>query len=162
MIRDHPDRPPALQRLVLYCLALRMDWETGCGFASTETLAADASAEERTVRRATRWGRQADLLLQTRRGHYISPETSVASEWQLTGPGYPQDRTQPATGGRLADPTGQNGRPNRPVAQHHQYSSTSIGRAPRIDGQPRGHPPAIAALCGRCGSRRHTTPECTV
>jgi len=70
-VRDHPDRPPMAQRYVLACLALRMDWLTGRGFASTGQLAADSDAEERTIRRATGWARDTGLLLRTRRGHRL-------------------------------------------------------------------------------------------
>ena len=41
-VRDQPDRPPPVQRHVLTCLLLRVDWESGEGFASTESLMADA------------------------------------------------------------------------------------------------------------------------
>jgi hypothetical protein len=122
-IRDHPGRPPAVQRLVLHCLALRMNWETGAGFASTGQLAADSDAEERTVRRATSWARQAELLLQTRRGHRLGNGQVAASEWQLT---------QPVTGGLLTSQpvngqisTGQQGHLNRSAAHHHQDLSSS-------------------------------------
>src|ERR1039457_213570 len=67
-IRDHPQRPPAMQRYVLTVLALRLDWKTGAGFASTAQLAADADVTPPTVKRATSWARKAELLLQTRRG----------------------------------------------------------------------------------------------
>jgi hypothetical protein len=131
-IRDHPQRPPALQRHVLTCLGLRMDWSTGRGFASAEQLAADADAEERTVRRATAWARSepAGLLLRTRRGHRLGNGQSVSSEWQLT---LPVDKSsQPDTGDLLrsqpdngAASTGQRGRLNRTAAHPHQESSTS-------------------------------------
>src|SRR5690348_5582909 len=94
-----------------------MDWITGRGFASTGQLLADAGAEERTVRRATRWGRDNELLLQTRRGRRLGDGRTIASEWRLT---------QPATGDRLRfTSTGQNGSLNRSAAQHHQESCTS-------------------------------------
>lgn len=131
-VRDHPNRPPPLQCHVLTCLALRLDWATGRGFASTLTLIKDASAEERTVRRATRWGRDTGFVVRIRRGHRIDAERTAASIWQLTMPGYPQAESQPATGGLLgtqpangADPTGQSAQPNRPAAQHYQESSKS-------------------------------------
>jgi hypothetical protein len=140
-IRDHPDRPPALQRLALYSLALRVDWRTGRGFASTQMLADDASAGESTVRRSTKWARDRKLLLQTRRGHYIGPGTVIASEWQLTQPvtGDLLDQSQPVNGD---DPTGQRGRPNRSAGMHHQESSTSqpstSARASAAQGQNQG------------------------
>src|SRR6516225_6316203 len=86
LIRDHPEKPPALQCHVLYGLALRMDWATGSGYASAAQLAADAQCQERTVRNATTWARKAELLLQTRRGHRLGDGRTIASEWQLTRP----------------------------------------------------------------------------
>jgi hypothetical protein len=122
-VRDHPNRPPLAQCHVLTMLALRLDWATGRGFASTRQLMADASAEERTVRRSTRWARDNELLLQTRRGRRLGNGQVAASEWQLT---------QPVTGDRLTSQpangdfsTGQRGHLNRSAAQHHQESSPS-------------------------------------
>jgi hypothetical protein len=135
-IRDHPNRPPALQQLVLDRLALRMDWYTGRGFASTQMLMDDASAGEHTVRRATKWARQAELLLRTRRGHYIGGETEkIASEWLLTQPatGDLLGSTQPANG---SDPTGQSAPPNRAAQMHHQESSTSSTSPSALSARP--------------------------
>ena len=56
-VRDHPDRPSPTQCHALACLALRLDWTTGAGFASTAEIAADAGCDENTVRRATAWAR---------------------------------------------------------------------------------------------------------
>ncbi len=103
-IRDHPARPPLAQSHVLTMLALRMNWATGRGFASARQLGQDAGVSEPTVHRATRWGRDSGYLLRTRRGHRVSADRILASEWRLT---------QPITGERLEKPTDQNGRPNR-------------------------------------------------
>ena len=133
-VRDHPDRPPTGQRLVLISLALRMDWSTSQGFASADQLARDADCEERTVRRATTWARTAGLIERTRRGHRISAERVIASEWRLTRPPSQPDtgdllgKSQPDTDDRLGksqpdnrpDPTGQWGPPNRTAAHPHQ------------------------------------------
>lgn len=94
-IRDHPRRPPAQQSHVLTMLALRMDWATGTGFASTGQLAADAECGERTVKRATKWGRDRDMLILARRGHRLGNGTTRASEWELAIP-------QGATGDTLS------------------------------------------------------------
>ncbi len=123
-IRDHPERPPAVQRLVLQCLALRLDWRTGSGFASVAEVAEDADASEPTVRRATSWARRAGLLLQTRRGHRLGNGQVAATEWKLT---------QPLTGELLKPPQPLNGSAstaqqsdlNRSVETPHQESSTS-------------------------------------
>jgi hypothetical protein len=85
-VRDHPARPPALQVHVLLFLALRMDWQTGCGFASTAQLAADADCSNPTVKRATGWGRESGMLVQARRGHRLGDGRTVASEWRLAIP----------------------------------------------------------------------------
>jgi hypothetical protein len=92
-IRDHPARPPAIQRHVLCCLALRMTWETGCGFASTAQMMADSDASKATVKRATKWGRDHGHLLQTRRGQRLGSGQLVASEWRLI---LPAGKTVPA------------------------------------------------------------------
>jgi hypothetical protein len=118
-----------MQRHVLTMLALRMNWATGRGYASTRQLDGDADVEERTVRRATKWARDTGFLIRARRGHYISKETAIASEWCLTLPGYPQAESQPDTGDLLGKPTGLNGEANRTAgeanrtaAHHHQES----------------------------------------
>jgi hypothetical protein len=135
-VRDHPDRPPPMQRMALYSLALRLDWKTGRGFASVEQIGTDADVHRATVQRALAWARSdaASLLLQTRRGHRIGAGRKVASEWQLT---------QRRTGETLAaDPTSQNGRPNVAPMRPHQESCTSTtpktARASAAQGQGQG------------------------
>src|ERR1700730_16869303 len=113
-----------MQRYVLVCLSLRVDWRTGRGLAALQALMEDASASKNTVKRATKWGRQAELLLQTRRGHRIDSETRIASEWQLTQPatGDTLATTHGPTGGTLGptqspngdDPRSQSGTPKVP------------------------------------------------
>jgi hypothetical protein len=122
-IRDHPGRPPAVQRLVLHCLALRMNWETGAGFASTAQLAADADASRPTVKRATSWAKQAELLLQTRRGHRLGNGQVAASEWKLTQRLTPEPLTSQGLNGQIsrAQPGDLKGSPQTP----HQESSSS-------------------------------------
>lgn len=173
-LRDHPDRPPAAQRHVLNMLALRLDWSTGCGFASTGQLASDADVDERTVRRATSWARDTDMLVQTRRGHRITADRVIASEWSLTLPvdndtqqdtGDLLDKSQPD---RAPEPTGQSTRPNRTAAHHHldlglQDLGTSERRrnangvrTPTTYGA--NWPPALYATpawCGKCERQTH-------
>jgi hypothetical protein len=122
-IRDHPGSPAIAQQLVLERLALRVDWQTGRGFASVRQLAVDARSSEPTVRRATSWARNAELLTQTRRGHRLGNGQIAASEWQLT---------QPLTGDRLGSQplngsasTAQQSDLNRSVETPHQESSSS-------------------------------------
>lgn len=81
-VRDHLDRPPALQCLVLD----RLDWNTGTGHASVANLAADAGCKVQTVNRATRWARQHGMLARTKRGHALRNGKGMASEWRLTLP----------------------------------------------------------------------------
>jgi hypothetical protein len=74
---------------VLLMLALRLDWATGTGYASTAQLCADTGASEITVRRALAWARKAGLLNRTRRGHRLGNGRAVASEWALALPSQP-------------------------------------------------------------------------
>jgi hypothetical protein len=145
-VRDHPDRPAAMQCHVLDRLALRMDWQTGCGAASAAQLAADADCDERTVQRATKWGRDHDMLKQTRRGHRIDAERAMASEWRLTLPGQPDTgdglASKPTGQGRRVDrdPTRQNRRPNptEPPTQPDTTTPPSRTRSSRPSPSARG------------------------
>jgi hypothetical protein len=118
-VRDHPKRPSPMQCFALDRLALRLDWTTGEGFASTAEVAADAGCGERTVRRATAWARKHGLLVMNRRGHRLSDGAASASEWRTCLDSQPvtPDRlraSQPVTPDTLRGvPTGQPGRPNR-------------------------------------------------
>lgn len=155
-IRDHPGRPPSAQCHALTMLALRLDWMTGCGFASVGQLAADAAVSEPTVRRATKWARDAELLLCTRRGHRTAPGVVVASEWKLT---------QPITGDRLAEkPTDQNGKANRSIGPSQPLTTDppSIPRTsrPRTSGAAPGARTRHARPAGAGQPRR--APPCPV
>jgi hypothetical protein len=96
-VRDHPDRPPPKQCHVLTCLALRVDWRTGRGFASTAQLAADADCGKGTVQRATTWVRKHRMAKRTKRGHALRDGSGMASEWELLSP-------EPGLEGGTADP----------------------------------------------------------
>jgi hypothetical protein len=122
-IRDHPERPAAMQRYVLTMLALRLDWKSGKGFASTAQLAADADVTPPTVKRATSWARKAELLLQTRRGHRLGNGQVAASEWQLTQRLTPEPLTSQGLNGQIS--RDQQGNLNGSAETHHQESSTS-------------------------------------
>jgi hypothetical protein len=105
-IRDHRPKPGprSVRYPVLWALALRMRPD-GSGFVSQRLLAEDVEAGVSTVRRHLRWAMDAGYLLRTRRGHRITDELAVASEYRLT---------QPLTGDLLnEDPTAQITRPNR-------------------------------------------------
>src|ERR1700728_4736363 len=99
-VRDHPNRPPAPQRLALSSRALRMNWPPGAGCASVSDLAGDSDASNRTVIYATRWAQRADLLRQTKRGGRAGNGVVRASEWQL----LPMEWFQSATGRTLSYP----------------------------------------------------------
>ena len=90
-IRDHPEPLPAEQFRVLTMLALRLDWTSGEGFASTRQLAADARASKSTVLRATDWARQAGLLKEVKRGHRLGDGRTRATEWALISQGVSSD-----------------------------------------------------------------------
>jgi hypothetical protein len=90
---------PAARLAVLFCLALRMD-ARGSGFAATRTLEDDAKVSRATVKRATKWARDGDWLVQVQRGHRITSGRAVASRWQLTTP------TQGLTSDTLAQTQG--------------------------------------------------------
>jgi hypothetical protein len=112
-IRDHPDRPPAMQRHALSMLALRLNWKTGAGYISTSQLMTDADASKATVMRATTWARKQGLLTQTRRGHRLGNGQIVASEWQLS---------QSLTSEPLTSPQGLNGHISRSQQGHLKVS----------------------------------------
>jgi hypothetical protein len=129
-IRDHPDRPAALQRHVLTMLALRMDYKTGRGFASVAQLGADADAGKSTVVRATGWARREALLIRTRKGHRIDAERKAASEWQLTQGVTPDTLATQGVNG--SDPRCQQDRPKVSAQTHHQdLSSSESSSSPR-------------------------------
>jgi hypothetical protein len=88
-MRDHPDRPPPALFAVLACLALRVDWETGCGHASVAQLAADSGAGTRTVERATARARGRGFLALEKRGHRRGDGSLRANEWRLRLPSQP-------------------------------------------------------------------------
>jgi hypothetical protein len=87
-IRDHPDRPPATEQVVLERLALRLDWVTGKGFCSVQQLMEDTPAGKRTVLRALAWAQSEPvaILEQTRRGGRRGAGYTLASEWALAVP----------------------------------------------------------------------------
>jgi hypothetical protein len=127
-VRDHPSRPSTLQSHVLTMLALRMDWETGRGFAGVRDLMADAGVSKNTVMRATGWAAGSQLLLRTRRGHYINAQTTIASEWQLIQ--RPSGGTLGSQGPNGSNPKSQSGPPKVPVGTTHQESSSSPRASP--------------------------------
>jgi hypothetical protein len=89
-VRDHPDPLDHAQYRALACLALRLDWVTGKGFASLTEVAADARCGVSTVQRAVIWARKRGLLERTRQGRHIGRgSSSRASEYQTAAPAQP-------------------------------------------------------------------------
>jgi hypothetical protein len=172
-VRDHPDRPPALQAHVLLLLALRMDWQTGCGFAATSQLAADAQCQERTVKNATRWGREHEMLVRSRRGHRLGDGRTVASEWRLTvpsqgltgdtlngistGAGIPVETFSRGTGTSLngqmsASQGARTDPPSRTSSSRTSSSARGDGaKAPRPPHATPENPPPRVPPCPECG-----------
>lgn len=158
-VRDHPERPASMQCHVLYSLALRLRWSTdrdgaeGTGFASGRQLAGDACASDRTVKRATAWARGHSLLVLTRRGHRISAERNVASEWRLTLP-VDNQATQRATSGTLATQGANGSRPKVPMAATQGDSGAPPSRS--RSSRPRSSARASRARAGsaRAGAQK--------
>lgn len=160
-VRDHPGRPSTMQRHVLLCLALRMDWRTGTGFASAAQLAADADASEDTAQRATTWARGHELLYRTRRGHRTGDGQVVASEWELTLP------SQTRTGAGLSGPQTRSGRASNPQGPPSQTRtgaapsrpSPSRPRSSAARARRRHHPPRLPRRHRRRDQPHHQRPE---
>jgi hypothetical protein len=168
-IRDHPKRPTPGQSHVLTQLALRLDWTTGRGYAGTRQLEDDAGTSRSTVQRATRWARDNGFLTCTRRGHRISDEITIASEWLLTIPHQSQPDTadrsaesQGVTGDALADPRRQNGRPKASAE-----TTQGVSREPHLDLSssksvfivPAARAKRAGTTCPRCGRANGTGHE---
>lgn len=96
-VRDHPDRPRPAQRYVLCCLALRLDWKTGRGFASVTQLAGDAGCGASTVKRAIAWALGHRLLHRQTRGRHLWNGAATVSGWEPRLPSQ-QVRGDPLTG----------------------------------------------------------------
>jgi hypothetical protein len=124
-IRDHPDRPPLAQRMVLESLALRLTWKTGTGYASVTQLAADAGdVGQRTVRRATSWARQHRLARVANRGHRLGDGSVKATEWVLLQPSLQ------VTGDLLTDGSTGHGRPVETASTGQSGASQPDSRTP--------------------------------
>ena len=145
-VRDHPDRPPPEQCLVLDRLALRVDWKTGKGFASAAELAGDADVGERTVRRATAWARKHGLLIMGKRGHRRGDGSAKATDWVLCLP------SQPVTGDLLTDSSTGHGRPVERI---------STGQSRRLNRTIATSQPVCGAAPSRPVTPRPVTPEPT-
>jgi hypothetical protein len=123
-IQRHAERPARSEVHVLLCLMQVLDWETGTGYASEAYLAAMVGVSIPVVRRALTWARKYKFAIRTRKGHRITDEIKIASEWLLTMPlaeptahrgavGYPEEE----------EPTAQTGEPNRSKGQTQPLST---------------------------------------
>lgn len=140
-IRDHPERPSSPQCWVLAMLAERLSWRTGEGFASTAQLMADTGESERTVRRATRWARDAGLLKEVRRGHRLGDGRCRASEWALIGAD-----SQPAHGDLLRVVLNRSEEESQPATRDRPSLPVPPSRPVLADSpNPRGGPAQTAA-----------------
>jgi hypothetical protein len=170
-VRDHPERPSLAQCHVLDRLALRMDWQTGSGFASVSQLAADAGCAERNVRNAITWARNHDLLTRTRRGHRRGDGTAIASEWCLTlpvndtfstGTGMPVETISTGTNGHL----NRHGEPSQPARTappsrtSSSRTSSSARRRDRAESADAGADEPATPRCLVCGGYDHDTRVC--
>lgn len=98
-LRDHPAATGS--RLAVLCmLAARMNGDTGAGFCSHATAAADAGYSADTVKRAINWAMENGYLRRTTRGHRLGNGAARASEYQLT---YPQAQAQQCTDAPLRE-----------------------------------------------------------
>jgi hypothetical protein len=177
-IRDHPERPTPAQSHVLDRLALRTDWQTGCGFASIHQLAADTQYGERTVKNAIAWAIRHNLIVRTRRGHRLGDGTTIASEWRLslpatsTGTGMHLEDTSTGTGvhlnghlsasqgARTAPPSRTSSSRTSPSARSRARADGADADAPTDDDSPYA-PGAGDQVCFFCGIRNdHDRENC--
>lgn len=138
-VRDAAEHPPGARLAVLWALALRMRKDGG-GFASQRQLADDTGVDERTARRAVKWGQDAGYLVRTRRGHRLSNEKSLANEYQLVVPSQQDSSVPLAPSGPGAESESQQGsgvplaesqQDSRPFQQDSRPSQWDTGVLPR-------------------------------
>lgn len=121
-VHKRPDLSASHRDILTYLAVMRLDYGTGKGYCSVRMLAEGRGWHEATVRRALDLAQKGDppLLARTRRGHRISSEVVVASEWQVVYPPMPTAQgnavgssptAHPCEVG--ADPTAQSAGPNR-------------------------------------------------
>lgn len=125
-VHRQPELKAAHRDVLIYLAVMRLDYGTGKGYCSMQSLAGGRGWHEHTVRRALELAQKVTppLLRRTRRGHRLGNGQVVASEWQVlyppmsTGHGgtvengstvhnsdlnRPESESQPSTGAR---PTG--------------------------------------------------------
>ncbi len=92
-VHKHPALSPAHRDILTYLAVMRLNFDTGTGYCSAQSLADGRGWDERTVRRALELARvkEPQLLRRTRRGHRLGDGRSMASEWALIYPPMPVD-----------------------------------------------------------------------
>lgn len=87
-VHQHPQLTAAHRDVLTYLAVQRLDYATGRGYCSEESLAQGRGCSVATVRRALTIAREVapKLLERTRRGHRLGNGHSAASEWRLIYP----------------------------------------------------------------------------
>lgn len=100
---DDPDLTAADRDVLTYLGVKRLDFGTGAGYCSIETLVKGTDWSESTVKRALARGQKKSRIKRTRRGNRGGDGTLIASEWQVlypssTGHGRPVEESVGVTG----------------------------------------------------------------
>jgi hypothetical protein len=96
-VHDHPALSPAHRDILAFMALKKLDYGTGRGYCSIPALAEGRGWHPATVKRALQLARTKEpkLLQQTRRGHRLNDEQTIASEWALIYPPVPVDNSIP-------------------------------------------------------------------
>ena len=100
---DDPDLTAADRDVLTYLGVKRLDFGTGAGYCSIETLVKGTAWSESTVKRALARGQKKSHIERTRRGNRSGDGALVASEWRVlypssTGHGRPVEESVGVTG----------------------------------------------------------------
>lgn len=102
-VTSHPDFTDG-QKLVLITLATDcLDFSTGAGYCSVKTLRERTGKGRTVVIGALELARKAGLIEQTKRGHRLTDNSKIASEWQVIYPPMPTG-TRPPVGPKPTSP----------------------------------------------------------
>jgi hypothetical protein len=83
---DDPDLTAADRDVLTYLGVKRLDFGTGAGYCSIETLVKGTDWSESTVKRALARGQEKSHIERTRRGNRSGDGALIASEWQVLYP----------------------------------------------------------------------------
>jgi len=91
-LHDHEDITDAHQAILNYLVTRILDYGTGTGYCSVETLATRSRHGQRTVKEALKLARKHGLLERTQRGHFTGGEDAdrVPSRWKVLYPPLPR------------------------------------------------------------------------